>query len=111
MTVTNGTRPIVLMDQPDDLYCEERGWVSVDAGVDQARDALVPFCYADDGRTHGRPVGDPKRVWLAPMNPAASVDEQRWVPCDPSAAIGVEFWQFDTTDVEAVASSQERRDD
>lgn len=94
--------PIVLMDQPDDNYCEERGWVSTDVDADTARDLLAQFCYADDGRSNGRPAGEPRRVWLAPADASLPEDAWRWRTADDDTHAR-EFWEFDATDVTPIA--------
>lgn len=92
--------PIVLLDSPDDELCEARGWVETTARVDAARDALIPFVFDDNGQS-ARPIGKPKRVWLAP-EAADYADEARWTEAAPDAAGALEFFEFDVTDCEAV---------
>lgn len=96
----NENANIVLLDQPEDEFCEERGWVSCDVSVDHARWLLQDYCADEHGDVPARPVGDPKRVWLKADNSSAFKDEQRWHPCEPGE--GVEFWEFDVTDAVAV---------
>jgi hypothetical protein len=94
------TGPIVLLDQPDDYLCEERGWVSTDATEDEARDLLIASCYAEDGRTNARPVGTPKRVWLKPDDKPD--EDERWHRCEAADEGALEFYEFDAQDVEPV---------
>lgn len=92
----------VLLDQPEDECCEARGWVSVDVPEDMARDLLADWCADEDGAMPARPAGPAKRVWLAADDLTKPADEQRWQPCEPGE--GVEFWEFDATDVVAPPS-------
>jgi hypothetical protein len=87
---------VILFDQPADLFCEERGWVSINVPEDDARDLLAPYCADVYGRQPARPIGPAKRVWLAADDLSKPADEQLWHPCP--AGEGVEFWEFDATD-------------
>lgn len=92
--------PMVLMDEPEDGYCELQGWVEATVEIDAARGLLAPFCLGPDGNPPALPIGEPARVWLAPSDPQAHVDDQRWTACEPGAAGAREFWAFDTTEAE-----------
>lgn len=92
--------PIVLLDNPEEELCDERGWVEATSRLDAARDALVEFVFDDEGQT-ARPVGEPKRVWLAP-EAADYVDEARWTVVEEGTPGAVEFFEFDVTDCQAV---------
>ena len=48
---------ILLLDQPEDECCEERGWVSVDVPEDYARELLEDYCADENGVMPARPVG------------------------------------------------------
>lgn len=94
---------LMLLDSPEDECCEARGWVSINVPVFVARDMLAPFCADEHGAVPARPIGDPRRVWLRPDDTTKPPDEQRWHPC--TLGEGVEFWEFDTTDTEAVRAA------
>lgn len=93
---------ILLIDQPEEGYCEERGWVSCNSPMDEARLLLQTYCCDEDGRCPARPIGEPRRVWLRSSNPEVDFDEQRWDPCEAEDGGAVEFWEFDATDTEPV---------
>lgn len=97
----NENAMVLLLDQPEDECCEDRGWVSAHVPVEDARDLLAPYCADENGAMPARPVGEPQRVWLKPdESSSAYADEWRWHPC--ATGEGVEFWEFDATDVRAV---------
>lgn len=91
------TAPLVLIDQPDDGYCEERGWVEAIVSEDEACALLAEFVGDDPPQ---RPLGPVTKVTLRLRNPAAHYEEQRWTPCASSAKTGREFWQVDCTEWE-----------
>jgi hypothetical protein len=95
---------IVLIDAPDDGYCESRGWVSVDVPEDDARDALAEFCVDEDDEPGMRPAGVAKRVWLRCVDRRGEEDE-RWEKCEPGDAVATEFYEFDATDTERRVTS------
>lgn len=100
--------PDVLIDSPWDGICESRGWVEACVPEDRARDVLAEFCLDEDGNEGARPIGPAKRVHLRCANPRADVEEQRWVPCRPTAKTAVEFYEFDITDVEAASGREQK---
>lgn len=94
---------MVLMDQPEDAMCEERGWVEATVGEDEARDLLAPFCVGEDDDEPVRPCGEAKRVWLRVTEPGPHADEDRWYACEQGDEGAREFYEFDAQDVEKVA--------
>lgn len=94
---------MVLLDQPEDAMCEERGWVEAIVSEDAARDLLVEFCVGEDGDDPVRPCGEAKRVWLRVTEPGRYPDEDRWHACEPTDEGAREFYEFDAQDVEKVA--------
>jgi hypothetical protein len=95
--------PIVLMDAPEDGYCESHGWISVDASEDEARDLLAPWCIDEDSEPGMRPAGPAKRVWLKPDGPLDLAE--RWHKCEPTDEGAREFYEFDATDTVRVPAS------
>jgi hypothetical protein len=92
------TARLVLLDHAEDGYCERRGWVTVDATEDQARDALAEFCGDEDGESPWRPdCGPASRVWLGLVDLEASYEDQRWRPCHKDVAGAREFWEIPTS--------------
>lgn len=85
--------PLVLIDQPDDGYCEERGWVEAIVDEDEARDTLAEFCADDEGNDPHRPTGPITLVYLRLTNPAADYELQRWTPCRETAKTARPFWE------------------
>lgn len=82
--------PIVLLDQAEEGYCEDRGWVEAIITEDEARDALAEFCSDEDGGTPWCPdCGPATRVWLKPQDEHA----EYWGPCELRDPDGIEFWQ------------------
>ena len=94
---------IVLIDAPEDGYCESWGWVSVDVSEDEARDALREFCVDEDGEPGARPAGAAKRVWLRCVDLGAGLGV--WEKCEPGDAVASEFYEFDATDTERRVAS------
>lgn len=86
--------PTVLIDEPEDGWCETVGWVEAIVDEDRARDALAEFCVDDNGNEPFRPTGPAERVHLRLSNPAADPEDQRWVKCRPAAKTAVEFWEI-----------------
>jgi hypothetical protein len=93
------TAPVILLDEPEEGYCESHGWVSVDLPIDEAAKALAGFCLDEDGDPGYVPQGAPARVWL---RPECDDVESMWVPCDEGADSAREFYEFDVTDTEAI---------
>lgn len=94
--------PIVLIDDPEEGYCESTGWVQTTVDENQARDLLVPFVWAEDGDSHARPVGESKRVWFYVADPGEYPEEDRWEACDQAEPGAHEFYEFDVQDAVAV---------
>jgi hypothetical protein len=95
--------PLVLLDQPEEGFCEHNGWVEATVTVDVARDLLKPYCVDSEGMDKpARPCGDPKRVWLHVEDPGPYPDEDRWTSCEPDARGAREFYEFDAENCEAV---------
>lgn len=80
---------IVLMDQPEDNYCETLGWVDVTLTEDEARDALEHLCFTEDGEAGYRPTGPAERVWLKPDPEVPDM----WTTATRDESDAVEFWQ------------------
>lgn len=82
--------PVVLLDQAEEGYCEDRGWVETTVTEDEARDALAEFCSDEDGGTPWCPdCGPATRVWLKPQDEHA----EYWGPCESRDPDGIEFWE------------------
>lgn len=91
--------PLLLIDSPDDGYCEERGWVSTEVDEADARFLLKEFC-ADPNTCDPPyvPQGPARIVYLAPTIKSEYEDEHRWTEVgfdDPEAE---EFWEIDVTE-------------
>jgi hypothetical protein len=87
---------IVLMDAPDDGYCENFGWVEATVPEADAGQMLAGLCMDEDGNTgeHVYPRVAPTRVWLR----SDGHDEaERWTKCDPTDDGAREFYEFDVT--------------
>lgn len=91
---TTTADPVVLLDQPEDGYCEEFGWVEASVGEERARELLAEFVGEDPPQ---RPTGPATRVTMRLRNPAADYEARRWVACSSTAKSGREFWQIDCT--------------
>lgn len=89
--------PQILVDEPEDGYCETLGWVEAVVGEDEARDALAEFCCDEHGDPPSRPVGSARIVHMRLINPAQDYEYQRWQRCTPRAKTGVEFWEIVVT--------------
>lgn len=85
--------PQVLVDQPDDGYCENVGWVEASVSEREAREQLAEFCCDEDGNTPFTPTGPAERVLMRLTNPKADWEYQRWVRCTARAKGAVEFWE------------------
>lgn len=81
--MSDAPQPIVLLDSPEDGYCEETGWVEATVDQERARDLLAEFRTSEDGdETPFRPVGAVTPVKLVPAS-----DPAKWGD-DPES----EFW-------------------
>lgn len=98
---------MVLIDQPEDAMCDERGWVETTVSEGQARDLLVPFCFDGEEDSPVRPCGEARRVWLRVTEPGPHADEDRWYACESTDSGAREFYEFDAQDVEKVAPNVE----
>lgn len=83
------TSPLVLVDTPEDGYCDAVGWVEATVSEDEARVLLSEWCVDEDGEDGLVPVGPAKRVKLSPQ-PGAHPDEERWYEADD----GIDFWEI-----------------
>lgn len=81
--------PIVLIDQPEDGYCESVGWVEATLSEEEARDFLSEWCVDEDGNDGFVPTGPAKRVKLSPQ-PGVIPEEERWYEDED----GQEFWEI-----------------
>lgn len=94
------TKPVLLLDDPDEEVCDELGWVETTVSEDEARDALVEFVFDEDGRP-ARPIGAAKRVRLVPGDGDYAIGAL-WVPARPDDPNALEFYEFDVQNCEAI---------
>lgn len=87
----------VLIDSPEDGYCESFGWVTTDVPEDKARYLLRDFCANENGDSPYTPQGTAVKVFLAPTEKGDYEDEWRWHHVVPDHPEAQEFWEIDVT--------------
>lgn len=92
------SNPVVLLDSPDDGYCESFGWVTTDVSETDARFLLKDFCADADGDPPYVPQGPATKVLLAPVEKGPFVDEWRWHYVEVDHPEAQEFWEIDVTE-------------
>jgi hypothetical protein len=93
----SAAHPTLLLDSPDDGYCESTGWVETVVTEDEARNLLAEWCMDENGDMPFRPVGAIKRVHMAPEKPGDETAEQMWHKSDEDAPGAMEFWEITVT--------------
>lgn len=88
--------PRVLIDQPEDGWCEDVGWVEATVPEARARELLAEFCCDERGDSPSKPTGPARRVFMRLSNPKADYEDQRWVLCTARAKTAIEFWEVIT---------------
>lgn len=92
-------KPLILLDSPDDGYCESFGWVDDVISENEARDLLAPWCCdPETGDVPYRPTGHAKIVFLVPDRASKFEDEWRWHETHHSIPDSFAFWQIDVTE-------------
>jgi len=88
--------PLILMDQPEDGWCESLGWVQATVNESEARLLLAEWCADEDGEMTGAvpDCGRARIVRLAPE--AGDGDYGTWYPCDEGAVGALIFWEIPT---------------
>lgn len=100
MATETTDEPIVLLDQGEDGYCEDHGWVEATVDEGRARILISTWTLTPDGNgLGGWPVEPATRAWLRPSRERGDW----WIHCDARDNGAVEFWQFDVSTAEARA--------
>lgn len=94
------TETLILLDSPDEGYCEEFGWVTTDVSEEDARFLLKEFCVDVDGDPPHVPQGPAQKVFLAPIEKSEPdwPEEWRWFVVEEDHPEALEFWQIDVTE-------------